>query len=355
MTIARHVAPAAAATDGRLRLPAPLPVAEAGFTPGGPLPEVVANGARPVLLRGFVRHWPVVAAAKEGPGALRAYLARFDAGASVTVTVGDPSLRGRVFYDRAMTGPNVPSGRAPIGEVLARVTRHGAEPDPPLIYLASTSADECLPGFRAENDVPFGARDPLVSVWFGTRTRIAAHNDLPRNLACVAAGRRRFTLFPPDQTPNLYPGPIENTPAGRPVSMVDFAAPDLERFPRFAEAMAHAQVAELEAGDALFVPSMWWHHVEATAGVNLLVNYWWRTVPAHLGTPQDALNHAILSIRDLPEDEKAIWRDAFDHYVFGDPALPRAHLPEHAHGMLGEMTPERARRVRAYLLNRLNR
>ena len=337
-------------------LPRPQPVEEAeAEAPRGVLPEAIAEAQAPVVLRGLVAHWPVVAAAREGAPALAAYLRRFDVGARVTVTVGDSSLRGRIFYDEAMRGGNAARGQTTMGEVIARVTRHGRDADPPLIYLASTDAEACLPGFRSENDVGIGPHEPIVSVWYGTRTRIAAHNDLPRNLACVAAGRRRFTLFPPSQTPNLYPGPIEHTPAGRPVSMVDFAEPDLVRFPRFAEAMATAQVAELESGDALFVPSMWWHHVEAPTGVNLLVNYWWRTVGAHLGTPQDALNHAVLSVRDLPPEEKAVWRAAFDHYVFGDADLPRAHLPEHAQGMLGPMTPERARRLRADLLNKLNR
>ena len=323
--------------------------------PGAPLPPDVTEADEPVLLPGFVAHWPVVTAAGEGPESVHRYLARFDHGARVAVTVGDASLNGRIFYTDDLRGVNVSRGQAPIGEVLARIARHGAEPNPPLIYLASTTAEECLPGFRAENDVPFPNADPLASVWIGTRSRIAAHNDLPRNLACVAAGRRRFTLFPPDQTENLYPGPFEVTPAGRPISMVDLARPDLARYPRFARALETAQVAEMGPGDALFVPSMWWHHVEALGAFNLLVNYWWRPVGAHLGTPQDALTHAMLSIRDLPPQERAAWRAAFDHYVFGEAEAARAHLPEHAQGALAEMTPERARQVRAFLLNRLNR
>ena len=128
----------------------------------------------------------------------------------------------------------------------------------------------------------------------GTRTRIAAHNDTPHNLACVAVGRRRFTLFPREQFRNLYLGPVDNTPAGRAVSMVDFHAPDLARHPRFADALSHAEVAELDAGDALYIPALWWHHVEGLAPFNVLVNYWWRETPRWLGAPQDALNHAML-------------------------------------------------------------
>ena len=45
----------------------------------------------------------------------------------------------------------------------------------------------------------------------------------------MVAGRRRFTLFPPEQVANLYIGPLDLTPAGQPVSLVDQAQPDLVR------------------------------------------------------------------------------------------------------------------------------
>lgn len=54
-------------------------------------------------------------------------------------------------------------------------------------------------------------------------------------------------------------------------------APELDRFLRYAEAMAAAQVAELEPGDAIFIPYMWWHGVQALDPFNLLVNYWWNS------------------------------------------------------------------------------
>ncbi|GGY37911.1 cupin-like domain-containing protein [Parvularcula lutaonensis] len=336
-------------------LPSGTPVEEIGARPGAPVPEELIDRQTPAILRGFVEDWPVVKAGRDGADALRDYLLRFENGAVVPVSVGSSGLKGRLFYREDFSGPNADRGNTKIGEALRRIALHGQETDPPLIYLASATIDQVLPGFRRENDVDFAGYEPLASIWIGTRTRIAAHNDLPLNLACVAAGRRTFTLFPPDQLPNLYIGPIENTPAGRPISLVDFADPDLERFPRFAEAMKHAQVAELEPGDALFIPSMWWHHVEATEGFNVLVNYWWRTVPRFLGTPQDVLNHAMLTIRDLPQAEKDVWRGIFDHYVFGNSDETAAHIPEHARGMLAPIDEASARRIRAFLLNQLNR
>ena len=189
----------------------------------------------------------------------------------------------------------------------------------------------------------------------GNRTRIAAHYDIPDNVACVAVGRRRFTLFPPDQLRNLYIGPIDVTPAGQSISLVDFHDPDFERFPGFRDALEHAQVAELEPGDAIFIPGMWWHHVEGLDDLNVLVNYWWRDVPAFLGNPLDALNHALLSIRDLPREQRDIWRDVFEHYVFGDENEAVSHIPPNARGVLSAVTDESARRLRALLIRNLNR
>lgn len=315
----------------------------------------LASLQEPVIFRGLVDHWPAVAAAKHSQQAVVEYLLGQDVGAVVPVSAGPASLGGRLFYNEDFTGMNVDRGSARFAEVLRRVDQHGANEPPPLIYLASSNIEDCMPRFRTENDLDFNGLAPVVSAWIGTRTRVAAHNDLPLNIACIVAGKRRFTLFPPDQLGNLYIGPFELTPAGRPISLVDFAAPDFKRFPKFAKALEAALVADMEPGDALFVPSMWWHHVEANGAFNVLINYWWRTVPTYLGTPQDALTHAILTIRDLPPGEKKNWRDAFDYYVFNNDPLAYAHIPENIRGMLGPMTKDRARQIRASLLNSLNR
>src|SRR6185436_21088699 len=129
--------------------------------------------------------------------------------------------------------------------VLDEILRHEQSEKPPAIYVGSTTIDTCLPGFRGENDLAMGERAPLASIWIGNRTRIAAHHDLPDNVACVVVGHRRFTLFPPEQLVNLYIGPLDFTPAGQAISLVDFHAPDAAKFPRFEEALRHACVAEL--------------------------------------------------------------------------------------------------------------
>ena len=226
---------------------------------------------------------------------------------------------------------------------------------PRSIYVGSTTIDTALPGFREHNDIDLGARNALASIWIGNQARIAAHHDLPDNLACVAVGHRRFTLFPPEQLANLYVGPLDLTPAGQAISLVDFATPDLARFPRFAQAAQAARVAELAPGDAIFIPSMWWHHVESLDSFNVLVNYWWRQSPAYMDAPIGALMMAIMTMRDLPPAQRAAWQNLFRHYVFEADAKTIAHIPEHSRGSLGTLTGDVVRDIRARLIARLNR
>jgi hypothetical protein len=239
--------------------------------------------------------------------------------------------------------------------VLDEIARHRGAARPPAIYVGSTTVDTCLPGLRAENDLNLGERQPLVSVWIGNRTRIAAHHDLPDNLACVAVGHRRFTLFPPEELDNLYVGPLDFTPAGQPISLVDLARPDFERFPRFADALNRARVAELGPGDAIFIPSMWWHHIEALDALNVLVNYWWRQSPAYMDSPMNALMLAIMSVRDLPPEQRKAWQNLFRRYVFEADESTAGHIPERARRVLAPLDDIAARELRARLLQRLNR
>jgi len=309
------------------------------------------------VLRGLVAHWPMVAAARESMQAAAAYLCRLERpnAPPVVATVGAPEIDGRVFYNDDLSGLNFRQEHIPLRTVLDTLLKYAAHEAPPMIYVASTTLDTWLPGFRAENDLPLDGRDPLASIWIGNRTRIAAHQDVPDNIACVVAGRRRITLFPPEQLRNLYIGPLDFNPAGQAISLVDFAAPDLRRFPRFAEAMRHAQVAELEPGDAVFIPSMWWHHVEGLEAFNVLVNYWWRDAPDWMDTPMNVLMYALMTLRDLPPHERGIWQEMFRHYVFEADADTAAHIPESARRVLSPLDEKRARDLRARLLKRINR
>ncbi|USU04361.1 cupin-like domain-containing protein [Sphingomonadaceae bacterium OTU29LAMAA1] len=318
------------------------------------LDAALRTADRPFVVRGLAADWPLVQAGRRSAAEARRYLLDHRRDVPFTVSVGASGSDGRLFYDEAMA-MNFATFKTKLDEVFAHIDASEQSGDPRPIYLASIDMQGYFYGLQEANHIDLGDRAPLASIWMGTRTRIAAHNDVPDNLACVAVGRRRFTLFPREQFRNLYLGPIDNTPAGRAVSMVDFHAPDFTAHPKFHDALAHAQVAELEAGDALYIPAMWWHHVEGQATFNVLVNYWWRTTPRWLGQPQDALNHAILAVRDLPEDQKRHWREMFDYYVFDNDAAAVAHIPEQARSILSTLTAESAGRLRAFLLRALSR
>jgi len=315
----------------------------------------ILRSTEPVLIRGLVSAWPAVQAGLESAQAASAYLQAFCGDATVGAWLGPPDIEGRFFYNADLSGFNYQPQRLKLSAVLDELQRQHGVARPPALYVGSTTIDTCLPGFRDTNDVALGERQALASIWIGNRTRIAAHHDLPDNLACVVAGRRRFTLFAPSQLPNLYIGPLDFTPAGQAVSLVDFANPDLERFPRFTQALANAQVAELQPGDAVFIPSMWWHHVEALDPFNVLVNYWWRQSPAHMDSPMNALLMALLSVRDLPREQRQAWQQLFEHYVFAADEQTTAHIPVAAQGGLRPLNPDAARVLRARLLKSLNR
>ncbi|HVY24397.1 MAG TPA: cupin-like domain-containing protein [Steroidobacteraceae bacterium] len=333
-----------------------IPVLE-GCTPGSlPLGTLLSEN-KPVLLKGLVKEWGLVKAGRSSVADAMNYLRSFYNGKVVGSSYGDPQIAGRLFYNDNYTQLNFNTTRGSMEDVLKNIEAHLNDEQPPTYYIASLTVDACLPGFRQDNDLDFARHgfDPPAVIWIGNRTTASAHYDAPSNIACCAVGSRRFTIFPPDQIFNLYPGPLEPTPGGQAISIVDFKNPDFEKYPRFRDALANAQVAELQAGDAIFIPSMWWHHVEGTRPFNVLVNYWWSTSPKYIPTPMNALYHAMWSLRDRPESEKQAWRNVFEYYVFGSAQRPREHLPEAAHGVLGPVDEIKARYFRAMLINLLNR
>jgi hypothetical protein len=322
--------------------------------------DALMSAEQPAILKGVVRDWPLARAGREGPGAAMAHLKSFYQGRRILAFIARPELKGRFGYTEDVSKLDFQSDRGLLDEYLDRISADSDNPEAPSCYIGSTDVDQFLPGFRAQNDLVlnnpmFVADPPMVSAWIGNRTTALAHHDMSHNIACCLIGRRRFTLFPPEQVDNLYPGPLEPTPGGQVVTMANIYHPDFERFPRLRQALEAAEVAELEPGDALFYPAMWWHQVDARDGFNVMVNYWWNTAPRFMDTPQITLLHALLSLRDRSEQEKRAWRAMFDYYVFGPADRAGAHLPEPARGNLAPMDQTKARRLRALLLSRLNR
>jgi hypothetical protein len=320
-------------------LPAPEPIREYdGIDRARFLGEVRPAG-QPAVLRGLGAGWPAVAAGRTGAEAIVAYLKDHRPARRVGAIVGPPEIAGRFFYREDMRGLNFSRGETGLGDMLDRLLRDAGNARPFAMAVQSEDVRSLLPGFAEANATDLVEPHVAPRIWIGNAIRVAPHYDLAENVGVVVAGRRRFTVFPPDQLANLYPGPFELTPAGTPVSMVDLAAPDLDLYPRFAEAMATAQTAELAPGDAIYLPFQWWHAVDSLDPVSVFVNYWWSGHEGAFGNAYGALVHALMTLRPLPAEQRAAWRRMFDHYVFAD-RDPLAHLPSHARGMMGPPTPE---------------
>lgn len=317
--------------------------------------EQVAPAGLPVLLKGAVLDWPAVQAGRTSPESAVEYIKRFDRGHPVETILGRPEIAGRFFYNETIDGLNFAKMPERITTTVDRILATRGQKNPPSFYIQSASVPDYLPGFAAENVLDLVGASVPPRIWVGNRLTVQTHFDLSDNLACCVAGRRRFTLFPPEQTPNLYPGPFELTLAGPPVSMVRLNDPDLEKYPKFETALRHGFRAELEPGDVLYLPYFWWHHVETLEDVNVLVNYWWNDFDPDLGSPFDALLHAMLAVRDLPDRQRAAWRMMFGHYAFGADGDPVAHLPRWAQGSLGAHDKAMRQTIRMRLLAALAR
>lgn len=312
------------------------------------------GSGRPAVLRGLVKDWPAVQ--QGSPTAVVEYLRRLDNGTPVDALMTPPEVEGKVFYDAAMKGFNFVRNRLPITHVAEQVLRYGAFPRAPAVAVQSALIRDCLPDFTKENVLHVLDDTVPARIWLGNAITTPTHLDEWNNIGCVVAGRRRFTLFPPEQIRNLYIGPLDFAPTGAPMSLVSLHEPDFERYPRFRAALAAAVSAELGPGDAIFIPPLWWHHVESLEPFNLLVNYWWHARAGIATGSQsgfDALIHALVSLRTLPPATREAWHALFEYYVFGTQTDVTDHIPTHRHGILGELSTADIARLRAYLKERL--
>ena len=334
--------------DGPQRAP------ELSASDPGRVAEALKSG-RPAVIRGVASDWPFVREAARSDEAAVAYLDRFYNGVPINTVVAPPSERGRLFYEADSKQLNYQEAPQQLSNVLKGLLKQKGSDEPLGIALQAISAAECLPGIEEDNPNPWVPQGTPARIWIGNRVTVAPHFDVADNLACVIAGRRRFILFPPEQTPNLYPGPMDATPANVPVSMVSLDEPELDRFPLYREALDAALVAELEPGDAVYIPYMWWHGVQSLASFNILMNYWWSRDEIAASHPYGALLHlAYILYRDVPSEQRHAWRALYDHYVFQTGGDPTEALPPGQRYRGRDMSPEKVERLKDALRDLLS-
>ncbi|MEO1661144.1 MAG: cupin-like domain-containing protein [Pseudomonadota bacterium] len=330
----------------------PRPLAELNNVSRTLFDQEVRRAGQPVILRGLVKDWPAVAAALDGPEKIADHLRSLDVGAKVPAFIAPPEVRGRYFYAPDMRGFNFEVREVPFRALVDKLLEQLEASAPMGIYAGASPTTQTLPTFSNHNQMSLVEDHVVPKVWVGNSAQVAPHFDISDNIACVVSGVRRFVVFPPEQISNLYVGPIDYNMAGQPASLVDLNAIDLLKFPKFERAIESAMIAELHPGDALYMPSLWWHFVESAGPFNVLVNYWFDTL--RHGSPMNVLALALLVLRDLPDSDRAAWRSVFDHYVFGETAGASAtHIPPEFRGVLGEPSQERDQKIKAFLATQL--
>ncbi len=320
----------------------------------------VLPGCEPVVLRGVAAHWPLVAQGRAGLEPCLHYLMGFDGGQPVDALLARPDATRAFSYQSDLAGFNFMHDQRPFAALFEQLWRYSHFPEPPSLAVQSALVSQALPGLERANALPLLDAAVAPRIWIGNRATVPAHFDDSHNLACVAAGQRRFTLLPPTCAPLLYLGPPDYAPTPAPMSVVpDLHRADPARFPRVAEALLQARVAELAPGDAIYIPPLWFHQVEALAPqLNILMNYWWRPEAAP-GRPDDlhlaALRLAMLALRHLPDGERDGWQALFGHYVFGARGDVLAHLPADQRHLFGPVDAERDAAERRQLIDMLTR
>lgn len=316
----------------------------------------IVPAQHPIVIRGFAERWPLVEAAKKTPQAFVDYLKRFYTGKKACILLGHPDIKGRFFYNDDMTGVNYIKGDERLDLYLDRLLGLMTKEIFPAASIQNMLPSYILPGLIDENNSDFfpGVEPRL---WLGNQTTVSTHYDGSDNVACVIAGCRRFILFPPDQVANLYPGSLNLTPAGAPVSLVNLHDPDFDRYPRFKTALEAACSAELYPGDAIFIPLLWWHHVDSLEKINGLMNYWWNgsAVKETVPTPLDSLNIALLAMKNLTPIQRNAWRAMFDHYLFKKGVDPASYIPENCQYAIGKLTPDVERTLKDQIVEKLKK
>lgn len=220
--------------------------------------EIIPAG-KPVILKGIVKDWNAVDAATAGNSDISNYLVDQATAQPVSIFRGNSDIEGRYFYDESLKGFNFDRAELPFKSFFNELLTLENQASSSGLYMGAQFIAQVFPNLASSFALPLVPSGTQPRIWIGNQSVVSTHFDTDRNIACVVAGKRQFTLFPPQQIANLYPGPIEHNMAGPQVSLPNPEAPDLEKYPKFELAQPHGMTAELNPGDGIYIPPLWWH------------------------------------------------------------------------------------------------
>lgn len=190
------------------------------------------------------------------------------------------------------------------------------------IYLAKCSINETplkqekVIGEARDKIVELGLDKPIshFNIWVGPGSHVEClHYDQMDGTLIQLYGTKKIILFPPSQTPNLYPFSIfvhlyRGLEMRSWFSQLYPEKPDFQAFPNYRKALPYKQEIFLAPGEVLYIPAGWWHEVSALGDDMVCsINRFWRVYPTfraifswsrwrgYLGSAL-AIPHLILSL-----------------------------------------------------------
>lgn len=314
--------------------------------------RLTEEGTGPAVLTGCLDEWPLARAFRSASDDARiAELERLIGRRTVRYTAIAPEEHGQLGYtaDGSRTNFSFSSGGKVPFSTFADVLRAMlAGEGRGQAYMQSaplTGFPELLPHVP---DLPYLATgaEGYRQLWIGSGGHVVnLHFDPTHNLIAMLAGRKRVTLIPPDNMTNMYPAPLDCRLGDALGSQVKLLDPDFGRHPRAKEELAKARVAEIGPGEVLYIPPMWWHHVESF-GLNVMLNKW--VLPVSSGHFTDLtvnIVRGLILFGTLSQDVRRHFRDVYRGALFAGEPLPE-EIPPAPDALSPGTAPRVARHMR---------
>ena len=267
---------------------------------------------------------------------------------------------GRPFYNDDFTALNFEVRRGGLGAGAGRNRAASGRRAAADVLRGLAAGRRRLPGFARDNDLRLrrarhrGAAEHLDRQ---SRHRVLPLTTRRTTSPCCAVGRRRFTVFPPEQIDNLYPGPAgahARRAGGQRGRFRDARFRALSALPRGAGRRRRPRCWNRAMRSSS--PACGGTTCSSWTPFNVLVNYWWSSAPAHI--PHRRCMRCITRCGPCATGPSARSRPGRRYSITtcsGPARRAGEHLPEAARDVLGPIDETLARRIRAMLIGTLNR
>ena len=154
------------------------------------------SSIEPVVIRGIVRDWPLVAKAREGIQKISEYLLCYYENDRIIAFASKPELGKKFTYGSNDNQMSFEKLESTLDLILETISESSKSVNSGTVYMGSTTLDYVLPGLDKDNNISIGDANPLKSIWVGNQTIVPPHYDVPDNIAFVCAVvRTRFNHF----------------------------------------------------------------------------------------------------------------------------------------------------------------